>query len=983
MNKKYLKCSIALVIIFILGISIIINSNSKKIYTKSNIEYYSELEQELLKQDDENLISSKYLITDNTIERIRENTTGNDLNKELGIKVYIDSTLSKQVTSDIIKTGMVALDNKNNIYTLIVEGDVNKDGKVNSIDITKIIRNELDDISIRAKTSIDNISNYIVFGNLDIDSVDEVKSPTIEILSGTQGENDFYTTDVSFKININDNNSTKTVYKIFGSLEQDVTEINNDEVFNLNEDGVYKIVAYSYGKLGNRSKVDEKIIKINKTDIIATISYDPSSDTEQSVVATISFNKDNVIITNNDGNNTYEFTKNGSFTFEYKDEAGRTGNMVANVDWIYKHEFIGVDGKWAYFVNDDNTIQLSRYLGNETEITVPANYDGYRVYAVGNQRATESNRLNIFNEKSNTTLKKVTFEEGIEIIDRAAFSNCTGITSNLVFPSTLKKIEYAAFLNCSGLTGTLTIPDSVTYLGMGAFQNCANLTGTLKLSDNLEEIPNYAFNKCTGINSIIFPSNLKIIGRTAFQACTGLTGELNIPNTVTKIDSYAFTKCSNLTGKLSLPDNLEYIGDYTFNACSGLTGDITIPDTVTYLGIGAFQNDTGFNGTLTLSKNITEIGDYTFNGCTNLVGDIIIPENVTSIGSAAFNNCKKFNGTLTLPSTLKFVGAAAFNQCNNLTGDLIIPDNVETIGDIAFQSLTKMTGQLHLPSNIKSIGYFAFYDSKMSGELVLPEGLETMGHAVFGKCTNFDNEKVVIPSTLKKIGIDNEFNGENIGLSTHDFYNFGASKNNFTEFVVAEGNEYFKTDNGVLYTKDGKRLISYPKSKPDIEYEILEGVVTIDELSISSNTNLDTLIIPDSLNLEERADGIRLPNQPVLIAAQYSYTEVNNIVVKDTNPNYSSVDGVVYTKDMKEVVYISPGRTSQVIIPDGVERFRDKSLYYNQVYYIKISKIYIPASVTTISDSVISSINSNAKIVEVSSDNPNFTVDSSNKLIRK
>ena len=45
--------------------------------------------------------------------------------------------------------------------------------------------------------------------------------------------------------------------------------------------------------------------------------------------------------------------------------------------------------------------------------------------------------------------------------------------------------------------------------------------------------------------------------------------------------------------------------------------------------------------------------------------------------------------------------------------------------------------------------------------------------------------------------------------------------------------------------------------------------------------------------------------------------------------------------------------------------------------------MYIPASVTTISNSVIERINSNARVVEVAEDNPYFTVDANNKLIRK
>ncbi len=74
------------------------------------------------------------------------------------------------------------------------------------------------------------------------------------------------------------------------------------------------------------------------------------------------------------------------------------------------------------------------------------------------------------------------------------------------------------------------------------------------------------------------------------------------------------------------------------------------------------------------------------------------------------------------------------------------------------------------------------------GSLVLPKNLESLGEAAFGKNTNFSNSKIVIPASLKKIGIDYEVNGENLGLSSHDFYNFGANVRKIEAFEVEEGN---------------------------------------------------------------------------------------------------------------------------------------------------------------------------------------------------
>ena len=67
---------------------------------------------------------------------------------------------------------------------------------------------------------------------------------------------------------------------------------------------------------------------------VATITYLPKEKTNGSVTATISFDKEGVTITNNEGNNTYTFTQNKNFIFEYKTSTGKTGTKEATVNWI-------------------------------------------------------------------------------------------------------------------------------------------------------------------------------------------------------------------------------------------------------------------------------------------------------------------------------------------------------------------------------------------------------------------------------------------------------------------------------------------------------------------------------------------------------------------------------------------------------------------------------------------------------------------------
>lgn len=717
---------------------------------------------------------------------------------------------------------------------------------------------------------------------------------------------------------------------------------------------------------------------------------------------------------------------------------GRTGTIIAKVDWIKQEEIVGQDGEWKYFINNDNTIQLTRYLGNKTDLIVPAQYDGYQVYAVGNQYAEENTTAcyNIFgeNSSSNTTIKKLTIEDGIKeikvgafircsaitgdliipdsviIIGYAAFVNCKSLDGNLVLSKNLKEIHYSGFYGCSKLKGDLILPDTLERIDDYAFYKCSGFAGELKMSEELETIGKYAFAQCSKLSGeVLFKNNLKTIGYAAFYQCSGLTGNLIIPDSVTTIGSSAFNGCSGLNGTLKLSNQLTIIESFAFNGCKGLTGDLIIPDSVISLGNTVFQNCSGFNGTLKLSNQLTKIEDWTFNKCSGLTGNVIIPDSVISIGNRAFQNCSGFNGKLDLSNKLVSIGEYAFYKCSGLTGDLVIPDGVTSIGygafckcsgvegilrlsnklviigEFAFSECTGLTGDLLIPDSVTEIGGAAFQQCEgFNGELVLSRNLEYIGNFAFSKCIRLKNTKIQIPASLKRIGEEYILEGKNVGIASHLTYNLGSSVGNFEAFEVDENNQYFKSVDGVLYTKDGKRLVSYPTCKKDETYEILEGVKLMDQMSISSNTNVKTLIIPDSLIIEQKTfPGFTVENDIQINYAIYSHNSVQNIEAKETNPNYKSVDGVLYTKDMKEVVSIASGRTKAVTIPDGVETIRERAVYWNQVYYKKISNMYIPASLVNISDATISRINSGTVKVEVSADNPVFTTDANNDLIRK
>ncbi len=87
--------------------------------------------------------------------------------------------------------------------------------------------------------------------------------------------------------------------------------------------------------LGNIGKKTITVDWIDKTAPTAEFKWSKDTLTDKPVTATLDPSEP-VTIINNDGKDTYTFTENGSFTFEFVDRAGNKGSATAIVTWIAK-----------------------------------------------------------------------------------------------------------------------------------------------------------------------------------------------------------------------------------------------------------------------------------------------------------------------------------------------------------------------------------------------------------------------------------------------------------------------------------------------------------------------------------------------------------------------------------------------------------------------------------------------------------------------
>ena len=299
------------------------------------------------------------------------------------------------------------------------------------------------------------------------------------------------------------------------------------------------------------------------------------------------------------------------------------------------------------FETKDNASYLAGYVGNDTELTLPEDYEG-KSYQIGVYAFLRCNDLTSIN-----------IPESVTNIGDYAFYECTSLTASNI-PEGVTSIGYAAFYNCTGLTA-INIPKGVTSIGNYAFSGCSSLTAI-----NVEE-GNEVYDSRNGCSAIIetnsntliqgcsttiIPEGVTSIGGRAFEGCSSLTA-INIPEGVTSIGERAFYRCSGLT-TITIPESMTSIGERPFVGCNSLT-TIHISNLEAWCKI-SFEDNT--SNPFNIAKKLY------LNG--KLVTELVIPEGVTSIGEYAFYNLSSLTA-ITIPESVTSIGNEAFKHCSSIT----------------------------------------------------------------------------------------------------------------------------------------------------------------------------------------------------------------------------------------------------------------------------------------------------------------------------
>lgn len=364
-----------------------------------------------------------------------------------------------------------------------------------------------------------------------------------------------------------------------------------------------------------------------------------------------------------------------------------------------------------------------------------------------------------------------------------------------------------------------------------------------------------------------------------------------------------------------------------FFACISFGGDVNAQSDEEY-EIDGFVYKILDNGNIV-------IVDYEYGGCDDVnvqIPEVIEGHIVEEIGERALYYNGKME-TVTIPSTVIRIGEYAFGSW--IKEFIVHKDNpifaspegvLYNIAEMELVDYPRANERefYEVLDGTRTIGAGAFEENLNLKEVILPDSVTKIEEYAFLFC---DNTYINFPENLEYIG-DSAFRGckaipkINLPKNVHTIGQGALSLIPVSEFEVSEDNPYLTVKDGVIYSRDMKRLIAYPYAKENKVYTVPEGVLEIGPGAFMDCESLLYVEFPESLE--------KIGGQAFIWGNIVSITIPEKVAVIEAGAfdSCEQLEKVILPEGLTEIkrtMFFGCDKLRDIVIPETVEKIGDQA----------------------------------------------------------